>query len=376
MAIPRCEICNKPMVKNGKTKAGKQRWFCKECGVSLVRKINTDAKQLESFLRWLMSKDRQIDMPSQGRSFRNHTSKFWSYWALPSLVDEIHRVVYVDGIHLSRNVVVLIACSDEYVLGWYLARHENSKAWANLLRRIAPPDIVISDGGQGFQKALKRIWPQTSLQRCIFHAYCQVKRYTTLKPRLLPGAELLGIARDLLYIKEENEAAIWLKNYSEWTERWNDFLSEKSYIDGKYVFTHMRLRKARSSLNRLINSNNLFTYLDPLLTIGGKLPATNNRIEGGVNAPLRQMLREHRGMSLTRRIKAVFWWCYLHTECPLKPADILKVMPTDNDIDKIYNKLTNAEKLASDIPKWGDAIVWSDLHHIDYSHDSFRHDWD
>lgn len=50
----------------------------------------------------------------------------------------------------------------------------------------------------------------------------------------------------------------------------------------------------------------LFTYLDTSLTC--TYPATNNRIEGGVNAQLCTMLHNHRGMSIERRIKAVFWW--------------------------------------------------------------------
>ena len=66
------------------------------------------------------------------------------------------------------------------------------------------------------------------------------------------------------------------------------------YIDGKHVFTHEKLRKAKRSLNRLISSGHLFTYLDPLLSLDTSLPSTNNRIEGGVNAPLREMLRLHR----------------------------------------------------------------------------------
>ena len=31
---------------------------------------------------------------------------------------------------------------------------------------------------------------------------------------------------------------------------------------------------------------------------------------------LREMLRMHRGLSTIRRIKAIFWWCYVHTESP------------------------------------------------------------
>ena len=128
MAHDVCPICGAKMVKNGKTKTGKQRWFCKCCYTSKTNKLNSDAKQFKVFLEWLMSKDRQIDMPGKGRSFRRHTSKFWKYWPLPPVVDARHRVIYVDGIYLAKKCVILIACSKHHVLAWYLARSENTGA--------------------------------------------------------------------------------------------------------------------------------------------------------------------------------------------------------------------------------------------------------
>ncbi len=77
-------------------------------------------------------------------------------------------MIYVDGLYLSRNVVILIAASDDYVLSWYLARSENSHAWEALLSRIAPPNMVVTDGGAGFAKAVKKVWPDTVVQRCVF----------------------------------------------------------------------------------------------------------------------------------------------------------------------------------------------------------------
>ena len=376
MSAPRCPLCDGRMIRNGKTSAGRQRWKCRDCALTKTNRINSDAKRLDEFLRWLLSKRSQAEMPGAGRGFRKRTARFWALWPLPPLVDEIHRVVYVDGIHLGRRAVVLIACSDDHVLGWYLARRENSRAWEALMSRIAPPDMVVSDGGSGFAKACRRVWPETEIQRCAFHAFCQVRRYTTSKPRLQAGAELLGIAKALLRVEDRNAAAEWLASYLGWCERWDSFLAEGTVVDGRFELTHYRLVQARASLNRLISTNHLFTYLDELLTIGGSLPKTNNRIEGGVNAPLRQMLREHRGMSLARRVKAVFWWCYMHTECPLRAAEILKAMPTDDEIEEIYRNLGKQDELGGSIPQWGDAIMWSELHMIDYSHQAFRHDWD
>lgn len=376
MSAPKCPVCKGRMVRNGMTAAGKQRWKCTACRATSVHRIANDAKRLDEFLAWLLSKQRMADMPGQGRTFRRRTADFWAIWPLPPLIDEIHRVVYVNGIHLGRRAVVLIACSDEHVLGWYLAREENARAWDALLSRIAPPDMVVTDGGSGFEKARRRAWPDTRVQRCAFHAFCQVRRYTTSRPRLQAGAELYGIAKDLLAVRDREQAAAWLAGYRRWCERWDGFLAEETIVDGRRELTHERLVKAKISLNRLINSDRLFTYLDEWLTLGGPMPATNNRIEGGVNAPLRQMLREHRGLSLLRRIKAVYWWCYMHTECRLGAADILKVMPTDDDIAAIYRRLDRRNELSGIIPKWGDAVMWSELHMIDYSHDAFRHDWD
>ena len=83
------------------------------------------------------------------------------------------------------------------------------------------------------------------------------------------------------------------------------------------------------------------------------MPAMTNRIEGATNAPLRQMLPDHRGLSLTRRIKTIFWWCYMHTEHPLPPAQILKTMPTDADIETAYQTIHPAEIKTTSLPQWG-----------------------
>ena len=136
------------------------------------------------------------------------------------------------------------------------------------------------------------------------------------------------------------------------------------------------LFNSKKSPGRLIGPHRLLAHLDESLTLDGPMPATSNRIEGGASSPIRQMLREHRGMSLMRRIKAVFWWCCMNCDYRLSPAQTLKVMPTDDEITEIRNQLTRTEELAGSIPRWGDAIMWNELHMIDYSHQSFRHDRD
>lgn len=259
-------VCSSKMVKNGKTKAGTQRYRCLECGSSQSRRYDLQARELKLFLDWLLGKQLQRDMQGQGRSFRRKTAKFWDIWPIPPLVDEIHRVIYIDGIYISRKTVILIATTDEYVLSWHLAESENTVAYMALLRRIAPPDMVVADGGSGFQTALKHVWTTTLYQRCLFHMYTLVKRYLTSRPRLQAGRELLGLTYELMHIGDLEQARLWFERLCQWSEFWQDFLKEKSLIDGKYQFTHIRLRKAQRAIFSAFRKGSLFPYPNLRLT--------------------------------------------------------------------------------------------------------------
>ena len=143
MKSVRCPSCGSKMKRNGKTSAGRQRWRCPSCGASSTIRRDGDAAALREFLGWLMSKETQLEMPGRGRSFRRRTARFWEVWPMPVADGEWHRVLYVDGIWLARDLVVLICRSDERVVSWYMARSETSRAWSALMDPIPAPDVVM-----------------------------------------------------------------------------------------------------------------------------------------------------------------------------------------------------------------------------------------
>ena len=61
-----------------------------------------------------------------------------------------------------------------------------------------------------------------------------------------------------------------------------------------------------------VSAGTLFTHLAPALAKAGPLPSTNNVIEGGVNSQPGAVLRNHRGPTSVKRVKAVFRWCHAH----------------------------------------------------------------
>lgn len=241
---------------------------------------------------------------------------------------------------------------------------EHSGAWKALMSRIAEPYMVVSDGGTGFSKALRKTWPHAKHQRCMFHVFSQVRSYTTTKPKTAAGIELYILAKDILHIESHKEAEKWVDRFIDWTKRYRGFLSQMTYDEtGNPRPTHERILEAQRSLLKLLKEGTMFTYLsDEVKEEIEKVPATNNRIEGGINARLREMLRYHRGLSIERRIKAVFWWCYTHSPEPLCASEIIKTMPRDKAISNIYRRMNQRQKRESSIQQWGDAIVWSELH--------------
>ena len=70
-----CPSCGAAMKRNGRTKAGTQRWRCRACGASTTVSYDDTAARLEEFLAWLTSKDTQLSMPGQGRTFRSEDAQ-------------------------------------------------------------------------------------------------------------------------------------------------------------------------------------------------------------------------------------------------------------------------------------------------------------
>ena len=348
------------MKKNGRTKAGAQRWRCTSCGSSKVAKNDTSSRWLRSFVSWLLGKLSQAELKVNARTFRDHTHGFWRLWPIIPACDEVHHVVYMDGIWLSRKCVVLIACTDEHVIGCHLARTENSKDWGCLMARIAPPDVLVCDGGGGIEKARRARWPRTRVQRCTFHAFCQVRRCTTTRPKTQAGADLYAIAKGLTRVGSLQASAEWLAAFHRWCADYEGFLRERS-DDGRR-YKHERLRKARKGLVALCNAGTLFTYLDEGLNEDGPVPSTSNRIEN-LNGRVRRVLMDHRGMNIEHRIKAVFWFCYMHSEQPMGFARMLKAFPDD---EKVREWRMLAARAHGDdtgaLARWGEGLVWSELH--------------
>ena len=122
MGNPRCKICGGTTQKWGSTRAGRPRFRCLACRASQSRRNDTRARHFSAFLDFVTGKYTLADYGPKGRTIRRRNEPFWHLWPVSPLVDEVHHVVFVDGIYLSHKLVVLIACTKTHVLGWYVAK--------------------------------------------------------------------------------------------------------------------------------------------------------------------------------------------------------------------------------------------------------------
>jgi hypothetical protein len=310
-------LCDVKLVKNGRNTAGNQRWKCPSCGASSVWKRADRSRffTLQHFLVWLLGKHSQAETDGlTGRSFRDRIAWCWRIHPKLPEASEPPKVVIIDGTYLADHGLLIATDEQQIPLAWQWCAREGTAAWSALLTQVPAPLVVVCDGGSGVHAALCAVWPDTLIQRCLFHVWMNLRTHLTLKPRTPAGQSLLRLGRKLLNINTTDEATRWLQLVNDWWSEYGRLTTERTYAKrrlrnglwdsptGKqWWYTHERLRRAYRLLADLIRREHLFTYL-----VTG-CPKTTSRLEGGINHPIKQVLRLHRGMTAEHQQRAAEW---------------------------------------------------------------------
>jgi putative transposase len=357
------------MRKDGRTKQGRQRWRCADCGLrTTVRRRDAARRaQLEEFLSWLLGAAGQPQ--GRERGFRKRTA--WCWDLQPYIVPDgrPHPVVMADGTYVGHDHCLLVACDgiSGRVLAWRWCAREDCHEYAALFSYVAQaygvPRLLVSDGMRGIPAAVRAAWPGCVLQRCLEHVRRDCRTDLTLRPRTQAGRELSRIAALLAGTRDEQSARLFLQALNAWHNRWGGYIKEKTlYMPGtpgwapggpRWGWTHERVRRCYMRLQRLSRAGELFRFLDPCLTEElGDLPCTSNRLEGGINSPIKRMLLNHRGMPETHMLKACEWMCQKHSGQPLPPID--SMLP--------HNGGQKEQADDDGAPRWGTSPDWDELH--------------
>lgn len=274
------------------------------------------------------------------RNWARRTSWCWGVEPSIAVTGEIYDQVMIDGTYLPYGWCLLTAQAQGQVIAWQWCNRETKNAYGELLGRIPAPRIVVMDGHRAALRAVSEQWPTTRVQRCLVHVKRDIRLCTTTRPKLAAHKALWGLANRLITIDTAQEADEWSSLLQAFYDQHKPWLHERtmrvevldehvpSWVrpNQTWWYTHNKARRAYNLLATLSRNGTLFTYLDPQLQAQATIPlaATTNTLEGGINAQIKRLVYNHRGLPPDHMKRAVEWWCYLHSPYPLKPHKLVK----------------------------------------------------
>ena len=295
------------MQRWGRTHLRRQRWRCPKCSCSNIRKRSDliDRCRQKLFKRWLSGSASLSETAHQAKCHRKTLirwfAKYWGIVQQPVIPQSLSDTcLVVDAVYLAgHHECVLIGCTGKGAVVWTFAEQETLAAWHAFFSRLPKPLAVICDGQSGLLSALKTIWPDVPVQRCLAHIQRLAIQKLTRRPQTAAGQELLSLVHVLHGVRTAQDRACWVANFEAWNKRCEVFLKERTYgihPSGKrsWWYTHRRIR----ALNRTMGQSlpNLFAFID-----WPGLPRTTNLVEGGINSRLKELLHRHRGLNLDRK---------------------------------------------------------------------------
>jgi hypothetical protein len=320
-----CKVCKYKLKKKGFTTAGKQRWFCKKCNKSFIKNRTdiTNKKYLKVFLNYFLY-GIKYNIPK--RTFDYKVNFCWNLKINKpnNLTLNDSKIIIIDGVKVGSKTCLIIR-NLSYVLYWSYVPYESSVYWMNILSKIPKSKVVVSDGQKGIKKAIKLLYNGTVYQqRCHFHILLNMKQKLSLNPKTQAGIELKDLVYELLKIKTQLQAKYWMRKLAIWYYEYVDLLKEKTpnpnYYYGsnksKNWYTHRGLRSIYFSLYKLcFKEKSLFRYLSNTTL---NIPNTTNYVEGGINSPIKNLIRNHRGLNQKRKELLVDLYLNNRTENSMK----------------------------------------------------------
>ncbi len=123
------------------------------------------------------------------------------------------------------------------------------------------------------------------------------------------------------------------------------------------------MRRAYKRFERLFRDGRLFAFLEPGLLTGGPVPSTTNRLEGGVNSPLKRILLNHQGMIEAHMMRACEYECHARSPEP-DPEALLDAYERRGKAQASAKAKHEREatRTTGDEPTAGNGLDWNEFH--------------
>jgi len=295
---------------NGKTPQQRQRFKCLKCFKTFVwkRPYNKRYKEQHWFKLWVLESFsiRQLSKISGHSEFKLKNIK--NYW-LNQEPKEKHNYkhykhIIFDGTYFHKDGCLLIlmnASNQNIIARTYVARegYKSTQPWFNRLKdQGLNPKFIIMDGEKSVIRAIREVWPHSTIHRCLYNIQREGLRWLRTYPKTQAGKDLRGLLRTLCTINSVKEQDQFMNRYHCWLNKYQDFVKALP----KNIVAYKDLKKVVTLLNNALP--NMFHYLkEP------EIYSTTNALESFYSR-LKADYRRHRGLSEKHKISYLNWYCF------------------------------------------------------------------
>jgi transposase-like protein len=204
-------------------------------------------------------------------------------------LESIYPIVFMDATVLKirvDRVVKNIACyimlgvtleGKKEIIGIWIGENETSKYWLTVLndiQRRGVKDVLIFaiDGLNGFNEAIKAVYPKAEIQRCIVHQIRNSLKFVAWKDRKEVAKDLKSVYTALdeetaqLALTEFND--IWGKKYpnitASWTTHWAELSTFFKYPQSvrTLIYTTNPIESLNATIKRKTKSKGSFPTIE------------------------------------------------------------------------------------------------------------------
>ncbi len=167
-----------------------------------------------------------------------------------------------------------------------------------LRKRGLNPLFISMDGERTVMHAVRTVWPENRIQRCLYHIQHEGMRWLRTYPKTQAGRELRSILGALCAIKSFKERNLFIETYRVWLDKYKSFVRSLP----RTTVAFKDLKRTMGLINNALP--NMFHYLN-----NPTVPSTTNSIESFYSR-LKADYRRHRGLTQKNKINYLKWYCY------------------------------------------------------------------
>lgn len=290
------------MKRNGFSAGGKQRYLCHSCGKSFhwQNRANKLYRERVWFERWLTEGYCVRQLSQQSGHSCSKIYRIVHAWlerepeaATHSLRECQYTLFDGSFLRYPETIVALMDARDRTLIAGAHGVRERSQTdllafFLPLRERGLNPESCTIDGLKAVERALRLVWPEIIIQRCLVHIQRQGLSWCRMHPRRKDAGELRELFVRVPCIDNPQQRDEFLADLKDWEEKYGGDIASK--LGRGKVFSD--LKRARSLLLKALP--NMFHYLDD-----SNIPKSTNGLEGYFSR-LKRSYRSHNGLTKTK----------------------------------------------------------------------------